>query len=167
MSVSGNVERDELTTALRLLARGRSTGVLVASTAFAKAQIGLRDGDLLWASSTMGPKLGEVIVDRGLVRRDKLDAALWVQKQDKDWRALGQVLVDVKLLDLAVVQMAIDAQLTQVLEETLRWDRGTFRFEHRPPDRGDLILPPCRDLGQIEVRIAMIRHMLATVSQGA
>jgi hypothetical protein len=167
MDVSGIIERDELATALRLVSRGQGTGVLVASTAYANAQIGFLDGEVLWANSTMAPKLGELLVERGLVKRDKLDAALWIQKQDKEWRALGRVLVDVKLLARPVVELAIEAQITQVLDEMLRWDRGTFRFDAREPATCELILPPCRDLGQYELKVAMMRHQAASTGPAA
>jgi len=161
MSVSGIIEHDELSTALHLLSRGRSTGVLVASTAYENAQIGFRDGEILWANSTIGPKLGDLLVEKGLVARDKLDAALWVQRQDNEWRALGRVLVDVKLLSEAAVERAVEAQITRILDQVLRWEHGTFHFDVRPPVTGKLILPPCRDLGQLEIKVAMVRRKAA------
>jgi len=91
MRVSGSIQHGEVSTALHLLSRGRGTGVLVASTSFANASVGVLDGEIVWASATMGPKLGDVLVERGLVKRDRLDAALWVQRQDKEWRALAQL----------------------------------------------------------------------------
>lgn len=157
MSVSGTIEHDELTTALRLLSRGKSTGVLVASTAYSAATIGFSDGEILCASSTMAPKLGELLAEKGLVSREKLDAALWVQRQEREWRMLGRVLLDVRLLTLAQVESGIEEQITRVLDDIFRWDQGTFRFEQQPPTRGELILPPCRDLGQYEVRVAILR----------
>jgi hypothetical protein len=157
MSVSGTIARDELTTALRLVSRGKSTGVFVASTAYGNASIGFRDGEILWASSTLSGTLGDLLVEGKLVSREKLDAALWVQRQDKEWRALGRVLLDVRLLTLGQVEQAIEAQIARVLDDILRWESGTFRFEHRPPEKGAMVLPPCRDLGQYEVRIAILR----------
>ena len=157
MSVSGTIQRDELGTALRLVSRGKSTGVFVASTAFGNAKVGFRDGEIIYASSTLSGTLGDLIVDRKLVSREKLDAALWVQRQDKEWRALGRVLLDVRLLTLDQVEQAIEAQIARVLDELLRWESGNFRFEHRPPEKGAMVLPPCRDLGQYEVRIAILR----------
>jgi hypothetical protein len=157
MSVSGIIERDEMMTALRLVSRGKSTGVFLASTAFGTATIGFRDGEILFASSTFSGTFGDLVVEQGLVSRERLDAALWVQREDKEWRALGQVLLDVKVLTLEQIENAIETQIARVLDEILRWDNGTFRFEHREPEKGAMILPRCRDLGQYEVRIAMRR----------
>lgn len=157
MSVSGVIEQDGLVTALRLVSRGKSTGVFTASTAYDTASIDFRDGEVLCARSTWTPRFGELLVEKGLVSAEKLDAALWVQRQDKEWRALGRVLVDVRLLSVAAVESAIEGQIARVLDEILRWDRGTFRFEQQPPTPGTLILPPCRDLGQYEVKVAMLR----------
>ncbi len=167
MSVSGFIEQDGLATALQLVSRGRSTGVLVASTAYATAAIEFREGEIFLANSTMTSKLGELIVKRGLVSSEKLDAALWVQRQDKEWRALGRVLVDVRLLPEATVQAAIEEQVARVLDEVLRWDHGTFRFERRAPANGMLIVPACRDLGQYEVKVAMLRQDAAVLSNGS
>jgi hypothetical protein len=158
MSVSGIIEQNGLATALQLVSRGRSSGVFVANTAYATASIEFREGEIFLANSTMTSKLGELIVKKGLVSSEKLDAALWVQRQDKEWRALGRVLVDVRLLQEATVQSVIEEQIARVLDEVLRWDQGTFRFERRPPSNGVLIVPQCRDLGQYEVKVAMLRH---------
>lgn len=158
MSVSGNLEHGELLTGLRLLNRGRETGALLASSAYANASIGLLDGQVMWANSTETLKLGEVLIDKGLLKRDKLDAALWVQKQDKQWRPLGQVLVDVKVLSPQVIELALEAQIVLVLTEVLGWQRGSFRFERRPPPESQLIHPACTDLGKLELKVAVLRH---------
>ena len=157
MSVSGTIDRDELMTALRLVSRGKSTGVFLASTTFGNAAIGFRDGEIIYASSTLSGTFGDLLVEQGLVSRERLDAALWVQRDDKEWRALGRVLLDVRVLTREQIENAIEAQIERVLNELLRWDQGSFRFEHRPPETGLMILPRCRDLGQYEVRIAMCR----------
>jgi hypothetical protein len=164
MSISGTIEHDELLTALRLVARGRRTGVLLVKTAYANASVAFEDGDVLWANTTTTPRLGELLVDRGLVKRDKLDAALWVQKQDREWRALGRVLLDVKLVSRAVVEIAVEAQILQVLDVILRWDTGAFRFEERPPESGARIPPSCRDLGQLELKVAKLRQQRSATS---
>lgn len=158
MDVSGSIEHDELMTALRLVSRGRGSGVLVASTAYTNASVGFEEGEILFANATSLPKFGEMLVEKGLVSTEKLDAALWIQKQDRQWRALGLVILDVRLQSLAVLEAAIEEQITRVLDEILRWDRGTFRFDTRPPAKGALILPKCRDLGHYEVKVAMLRQ---------
>jgi hypothetical protein len=157
MGVSGTIERDELTTALRLVSRGRGTGVLTVSADYASACVAFEEGLILSASGTNLPRLGEILVEKGLVSPEKLDAALWVQRQDKQWRALGQVMVDVRLLQLPVVEAAIEEQIARVLDQLLRWNEGTFKFVEQAPARGALIVPPCRDLGQYEVKVAMLR----------
>jgi hypothetical protein len=167
MSVSGIIERDEMMTALRLVSRGKSTGVFLASTAFGNAAIGFRDGEILFASSTLSGTFGDLLVEQGLVSRERLDAALWVQREDKEWRALGQVLLDVKVLTREQIETAIETQITRVLDEILRWESGTFRFEHREPEKGAMILPPCRDLGQYEVRIAINRAGRQQIADGS
>jgi hypothetical protein len=155
MSVSGGIEHGELLTALRLLSRGRRTGALLVSTSFATAAVGFEDGGIVSASSAMSRKLGEVLVEKGLVKRDRLDAALWVQRQDKEWRPIGRVLVDVKVLPEDVVALALEEQVVRVLDDILRWDHGTFRFEERPPAGGDPVRSACGDLGKLELKIAL------------
>jgi len=162
MGVSGTIERDELTTALRLVSLGRGTGVLTVSADYASASVAFEGGLILSASGTNVPKLGEILVEKRLVSPEKLDAALWVQKQDKQWRALGQVMVDVRLLQFPVVEAAIEEQITRVIDQLLRWDHGTFKFVEQAPARGALVVPPCRDLGQYEVKVALLRAAAAT-----
>lgn len=66
--------------------------------------------------------------------------------------------MDVKLLPQAVVEIAIEEQITQVLDGILCWDHGNFRFDARPPSTCEMVLAPCRDLGQLEIKVAMLRQ---------
>jgi hypothetical protein len=155
--LSGSVEHGELLAALQLVSRGRRTGAMIASTAYATATIAFEEGSVLYANATTTGRLGDLLLDKGLVRRDKLDAALWVQKQDREWRPIGRVLVDVKVLSEEVAALAIEAQIVRVLHEILGWERGSFRFEDRPPAGDGPVRPACRDLDRLELKVAVLR----------
>ncbi|HEX5138759.1 MAG TPA: DUF4388 domain-containing protein [Planctomycetota bacterium] len=155
--LSGRIEHGELLTALRLVSRGRGTGAVVVFTAYATATVAFEEGGVLWANATTTPKFGDLLVEKGLVKRDKLDAALWVQRQDREWRPIGRVLVDVKVLSEEVVALAVEAQVVRVLSEILGWERGSFRFEDRPPAGDGPVRPASQDLDRLEIKVAMLR----------
>ena len=95
MSVSGTLFKYELPTALELLSRAKSTGILTISGEKGIATVALREGGVLFASSHNTPRLGEFLVDKGIVDANDLEAVLKHQRRKKvatvDGRAQGAI----------------------------------------------------------------------------
>lgn len=164
--LTGKIENGELRNALHLVSRDRRTGAMIVSTTYATATIVFEEGGVLCASATTTPKLGDLLLDKGLLKRDKLDAALSLQRQDREWRPIGRVLVDVKVLSEAVAALAVEAQIVRVLSEILGWERGSFRFEGRPPAGDNPVRPACLDLDTLEKKAVVLRAKDPAVPAG-
>ena len=70
-------------------------------------------------------KLGEYLVQQGLISRETLDHAL-VAKKDKT--KLGTVLVAMGAVDTLTLRRALEEQVKEVVYEVVRWRSGSFRF---------------------------------------
>ena len=78
------------------------------------------------APEMLVPRLGDYLVEKGLVTRDQLKTALAVQKSTPDLersRLIGQILIDLNFIDRATLDQAITEQILQLrnaLEESNR-----------------------------------------------
>lgn len=129
MRFSGRLEGDGVRAVLRLLGTGRSTGVLLLRAPSSRGRLIVCEGRVLQASLDNVAPLGESLVERGAIEQTTMDGALSVQKRTRRNRPLGQILVDLRLLEKQEVGAALEAQVRRVVEELLSWREGSYAFE--------------------------------------
>jgi hypothetical protein len=157
MSVSGTLFKYELPTALELLSRARSTGILTITGEKGVATIAMVEGGVLFASSHAAPRLGEFLVDKGIVEQKDLEAVLKLQRRKKVSQLLGTILMDLGLVSREAAELGIEAQITQVLLDVLSWKDGEFRFEPTEMKWDKAVVPQCRQVGTYMLRVAMLQ----------
>jgi len=157
MSVSGTLFKYELPTALELLSRAKSTGILTISGDNGIATVALREGGVLFASSHNAPRLGEFLVEKGIVDPNDLEAVLKHQRRKKVAQLLGTILLDLGLVSQEAAEMGIETQITHVLLDVLGWQEGEFRFEPSEIAWDQVIVPQCQQVGTYMLRVAMLQ----------
>ena len=157
MSVSGTLFKYELPTALELLSRARSTGILTITGEKGVATIAMVEGGVLFASSHGTPRLGEFLVEKGIVEQKDLEAVLKLQRRKKVSQLLGTILMDLGLVSQEAAELGIEAQITQVLLDVLSWKDGEFRFEPTDMKWDKAVIPQCRQIGTYMLRVAMLQ----------
>lgn len=113
-----------------LLKNGRKTGTLIIENPKTdiRNELTLYNGNLVHASSTMyRDRFGDLLVRKGLISPDDLQAALDEQKSLPNKR-LGQVLVEKNLIVESVIPETIFHQIECVLYEALSWAEAKFYF---------------------------------------
>jgi Domain of unknown function (DUF4388) len=157
MSVSGTLFKYELPTALELLSRARSTGILTITGEKGVATIAMVEGGVLFASSHATPRLGEFLVEKGIVEQKDLEAVLKLQRRKKVSQLLGTILMDLGLVSQEAAELGIESQITQVLLDVLSWRDGEFRFEPTDMKWDKAVVPQCRQIGTYMLRVAMLQ----------
>ena len=157
MSVSGTLFKYELPTALELLSRARSTGILTITGEKGVATIAMVEGGVLFASSHGTPRLGEFLVEKGIVEQKDLEAVLKLQRRKKVSQLLGTILMDLGLVSQEAAELGIESQITQVLLDVLSWRDGEFRFEPTDMKWDKAVVPQCRQIGTYMLRVAMLQ----------
>ena len=98
------------------------------------AQVSLMfsEGKLVAATSPLpGETMGSILVDRGLVTRPKMDAALAAQIGPPR-RYLGEVLLEMGLLTQADLEVSILEHFKRVIGHILKWTSGCFQVVKGP-----------------------------------
>lgn len=89
----------------------------------------LHEGNLVHATSTMySQRFGDLLVHKGLITVEDLQAALEAQKQQKG-QHLGEILVAQKLIQAEIIPQMVYHQIECVLYELLSWADAKFFFE--------------------------------------
>ena len=153
--ISGDIKAQEVPSALDMLSKAQATGTLTISGESADACVAFERGRILYATSTSVPRLGEILLEQEFLSMAELDAALWVQRQDTEWKSMGTVFCDVNLVTHEIVEAALEAQITRVLGEVFAWTRGTFRFKEGAHECWPVIVPRCRQVEKYALRVAL------------
>jgi Flp pilus assembly protein TadD len=131
---SGDLQSFGLPEVLEFMRVQTKTGSVVISSRQGAGIVRLVQGRLTSASAPGVQRLGETLVDRGIITRAELDAALATQRSElrQSTESLGSVLLRSRpgvrdLLNRAILQQILDG-----LVEMLSWSEGAFSFHPAP-----------------------------------
>lgn len=133
----GDLKTFALPEVLEFLRLQKKTGSLVVSSRRGAAIVRLVRGQVTSASAPGVKRLGETLVERGIITTAALDAALAKQRLDdgEGAEALGALLLRERPADRDALKRAVFQQVIDALGEMLNWKEGAFSF-HPGSDRG-------------------------------
>lgn len=129
MSLSGRLEDVAPADVMQFVHLGRRTGTLSLSRGDEKAEVNFHRGAIVGAWSPRSKKLGELLLERGLIDRQALHDALAAHAAEEPRRSLGQVLLSRTAVPVDAVRRAIREQIEQTIYELVAWTSGSFNFE--------------------------------------
>jgi Flp pilus assembly protein TadD len=124
---SGDIRTFALPEVLEFLRFQAKTGSLVVSSRRGAAIVRLVRGKVTSASAPGVKRLGESLVDKGIVSRSDLDGALAAQRTRPDGsEALGDLLLRERPDDRDRIRRTVLEQVLDALAEMLAWNEGAF-----------------------------------------
>jgi Domain of unknown function (DUF4388)/DnaJ domain len=169
--MKGTLSEGVLPGVLRELYVCRKTGTLHCEKSGERRSVRLHHGTIINADTNVAQDhLGELLVRRGLISAEGLVRATEVVVADK--KRLGQVFVDLGLLDRGGLEDAIALHVREILTKVFTWNEGGYEFEERPPgaldgeltlklSTGELILDAVRAIQDPDV----IRYALGDIGR--
>lgn len=147
MSISGSLEDVSVADVMQFIHLGRRTGTLVLASGRDRGMIGFHKGRLVSARGPGTPKLGDMLVESGVLDRAALDTAILEQQAAESPVSLGQVLISEGKLEEEALRQVVSEQIEKTIAELVQWDSGSFEFavdDLRPIDEialfpGDLV----------------------------
>jgi hypothetical protein len=137
---------------LQFLGMGKMTGTLTIVHGDYTANLMLRQGRLINSSSLgRSRRLGQMLVNRGLVDRGAIDEALAYQQDFSPGTPLGRILVHRGYINMDQLRQAIKLQLEEELWELFALKEGSFKFEH-----GDTALAGADSLVELDIEPLII-----------
>jgi hypothetical protein len=106
------------------------------------ASFWFREGGLLFATiDTRKKKLGEFLIESGMISEKQLDEALESMRKEKGGERIGNILIDRGYIDYETLEKAIHEQIKEVVYEVLPWTKGQFVFfSEVEPEHEDILL---------------------------
>ncbi|MGH9363121.1 MAG: DUF4388 domain-containing protein, partial [Thermoanaerobaculia bacterium] len=157
MSISGSLQDVSVADVMQFIHLGRRTGTLVLARGRERAMVGFHLGKLVSAQAPRTPKLGDLLVQAGLIDGAELQAAVAAQERAVERRTLGQLLVASGAIEPQALRNAVVQQIEQAVSEVIAWDRGTFDFavgDLRPVD--DVALYPGDVIPDADINTQMV-----------
>lgn len=129
MELEGTLKATSLPELLQFLSSGKKSGILTVKSSDKQISLMIQDGKIVNSSSMDRPrKLGEMLVNRGFIRRSELEQVLAQQKSSATEKLLGELLMENNLVSPEILKEAIRLQLEEEIWELLSWKEGTFQF---------------------------------------
>lgn len=138
MALVGTLSTMPLPDLLQWLGAAEKTGTLRVERDRAVKSIRLREGRVTGCSSDdPSLRLGQFLLGRKKITEEQLRQAL--QLQEESSRFLGQILVEMEVLDSDTVRKELEAKAHEVIYSLFDWPDAVFRFEDEEvEDRPDL-----------------------------
>lgn len=131
MELEGTLKATSLPELLQFLSSEKKTGVLTIKSGEKQISLMIQEGKIVNSSSIDRPrKLGEMLVNRGFIRRSDLEEVLAQQKSIAAEKLVGELLIENNLVSAEVLKEAIRLQLEEELWELFGWKEGTFQFRY-------------------------------------
>lgn len=130
MRLSGDVGNLSVSDLIEFLTlRGRSATLLVTS-GDSVVELRFHGGRIQSASGSQSIRLGQLLVDRGLLTREQLVEALALQQMPQEcWQPLGKLLVDLETITEEQLEGTVRDQVARAVREAASWQHGRFHFE--------------------------------------
>ena len=123
---------------LQMLAERTSSGILRVVSPRGAGELHMVDGAVAGASTSTTNRLGELLVEAGLMDDHMLDTVVAEQRATRKPRPLGVLVVERHLLSAVQVRPILERQVLAALAEMLSWTDGQFAFDRQP----SAALPP-------------------------
>jgi len=143
MSLSGNLEDVSVADAMQFIHLGARTGTLTLKSGETSAEIGFHQGKIVNAIGPGTRRLGDLLLEAGVIDAAVLEKALQAQESETPRRSLGQILLGMNAVTAEMMYRAIEQQIERTVYDLVTWTHGTFQFaldDLRPID--DIALVP-------------------------
>jgi len=128
ISLSGDLETVDLPDVLMMISQSAKTGVFTIRRGMEEKKLYFRKGMLVSASSTNdNEKLGEIMLEAGLIAKEKLIEARRKQTETED--RIGNILLVSGDITQDNLISALKAQASKIVMNLLGWWGGYFTFE--------------------------------------
>jgi len=136
LPLSGNIQDVPLPAILQELQQANATGTLFVRCGSVEKSIQVKDGQIIFATSTDGQdRLGEMLVRAGMLSRERLEAALQEWRKNAGIKKIGAILVEKGFVSPKNLFSGLKSQVKDIIYSLFLLENAEFRFEQRlPPD---------------------------------
>jgi hypothetical protein len=129
MALEGSLKEFNLADILQLVYFQKKTGVLLLIGRADRVRLQFHEGNIVGAESRKrdtADRLGNILLRRGLISTDDLNAA--IEKHRQEGGKLGSVLVKEGFVSKELIQEVLQFQITETMSQLFGWKEGRYDF---------------------------------------
>jgi hypothetical protein len=132
MSFGGELEHLPIVDVIQLINSSRKSGLLTVKGRKGESQLVFKDGYIVSATHLNNSvRIGQLLVDMGMISQDQLEQALKKQQLDGEARKpLAITLIEMDLLNEQDAYKGLQQLIEMTIVEILTWKTGKFILEH-------------------------------------
>lgn len=140
--MQGNLENVPLPEVLQFISMGKSIGILTIRNGSEEISLTISKGKIINSSSIERKRrLGELLINRGLLKRSELSRLLKIQRTVESDKKLGQILTEREVVSEQTIQETLRLQLEEEIWGLFNWETGDFQFQNMSADKiGDALV---------------------------
>jgi hypothetical protein len=128
MSISGKLEDAGVGEVMQFIHLGSRSGTLYIESENEQAEIQFRHGRIAAARGSQTRRLGDLLVDRGIVEEKELLKSVELLKTTHRGKVLGEVLLSSGAISRDVLLEAVEEHIQETILDVIHWKSGTFKF---------------------------------------
>jgi len=139
MSFTGDLSQLPIVDVIQLMNSTRKSGILGVKGRKGESQLVFKEGYIVSANHLNNSvRIGEILVEQGVVSRDDLEQALAAQKQaGRQRKPLIVTMLELGLVDEQKAYSGLQALIMMTIVEILTWRNGSFYLEAALCNTGD------------------------------
>jgi hypothetical protein len=128
MSISGKLQDAGVAEVMQFIHLGSRSGTLYVETEHAQAEIQFHHGRIAAARGSNTRRLGDLLVDRGIVDEKELLKCVELLKTTHRGKVLGEVLLSTGAISRDVLLEAVEEHIQETILDAIHWKIGNFKF---------------------------------------
>jgi len=134
--MKGNLQQVPLPEVLQFISMGKSTGFLHLDRYGVRITLSIRSGKIINSTSLdRRRRIGDLLVNRGLLKRSELARLLKVQKTAETDKPLGHLITEREIVSEETIRETLRLQLEEEIWDLFAWEEGDFEFESAEPSK--------------------------------
>ncbi len=156
--LSGKIRITPLSDVLEGLRQRKATGTLTVRRDDVAKSIHIKDGQIIFATSTeVRDRLGESLVRAGKISQKNLEHAFQLYKKHAGLKKMGAILVESGLVPPKELFSGLKIQVKNIIFSLFLWPDGDYQFEDRLPS----------DVIQLQINFSeLITEIIARMRKG-
>ena len=131
---SGNIQDVPLPALFEELGTRKFTGNLVVRSDDAEKTVHLKEGQIVFATSTdSNDRLGEILIKAGKLTRERLETALALLKKTAGFKKLGALLVEKGFVTPKDLFTGLKTQVKEIIYSLFLLENATYHIEETLP----------------------------------
>lgn len=130
---TGNLRMFQLPNLMEFLRLNHCSGTLFVMGRRGTGEVRLRAGRLTGAAASKAPRLGDILVRTGQLKRDELEKVVTLQRAEESAESLGVLLLQHSRVTDRGLRAAVTSQVHAAMSELVQWEEGNFAFHMVDP----------------------------------